>query len=128
MKHAHLQQSKPTSSIATRRLLLAVQPTIAATALKPSQLLALQAFDVVVRVGSFKTAAQLLNLSPSAVSHRIRNLEHALGAALFVRTHRAIHPTAIGGALAAATGRAFAELAGVGLTRRGRFRASETEA
>jgi DNA-binding transcriptional LysR family regulator len=94
--------------------LQAVQPAIAAATLNPSQLLALQAFDVAFRAGSFKTASQLLNLSPSAVSHRIRNLEQALGTALFVRTHRAIDPTPDGKRLASATGRAFAELARVG--------------
>jgi DNA-binding transcriptional LysR family regulator len=106
--------------MAPRRLLQAVMPAIAAVTLKPPLLLALQAFDVAVRVGSFKTSAQLLNLTPSAVSHRIRNLEQTLGIALFVRTHRAIHPTAAGKILAAATGRAFAELARAGSPATGR--------
>ena len=114
MKRARVQPGRSGSAKAPRRLLQAVQPVIAATTLKPSQLLALQAFDVAIRVGSFKTSAQLLNLSPSAVSHRIRNLEQALGVALFVRTHRAIEPTADGKMRAAATGRAFAELARAG--------------
>ena len=96
--------------MAARRLRSA-KPRIAAASLKPAQLLALQAFDVAVRLGSFKAAAHSLNLSPSAVSHRIRNLELALGVALFVRSHRAVRPTAEGRTLAAATGRAFAELA-----------------
>jgi DNA-binding transcriptional LysR family regulator len=95
---------------AARRLRSAV-PRIAAATLKPAQLLALQAFDVAVRLGSFKETALTLNISASAVSHRIRNLEQALGTALFVRNHRAIEPTAAGRALAATTGRAFAELA-----------------
>jgi DNA-binding transcriptional LysR family regulator len=114
MKRARLRLGGSGLAKAPRRLLQAVQPAIAATTLKPSQLLALQAFDVAVRTGSFKTTAQLLNLSASAVSHRIRNLEQALGVALFVRTHRAIHPTADGKILATATGRAFAELARAG--------------
>ena len=99
----------------TARQLRSATPRIAAATLKPAQLLALQAFDVAVRLGSFKDTAEALNLSASAVSHRIRNLEAALGAALFVRNHRAIAPTAEGRALAAATGRAFAELARVDL-------------
>ncbi len=99
----------------TARRLRSAAPRIAAATLKPTQLLALQAFDVAVRLGSFKDTADALNLSASAVSHRIRNLEQALGAALFVRNHRAIEPTAEGRALAAATGRAFAELARVDL-------------
>ncbi|MDQ8726493.1 LysR substrate-binding domain-containing protein [Bradyrhizobium sp. LHD-71] len=90
-------------------------PRIAAATLRPAQLLALQAFDVAVRLGSFKEAADVLNLSPSAVSHRIRNLEEETGVALFVRNHRAIEPTTEGRRLAGATGRAFAELARVDL-------------
>src|SRR5262245_61089387 len=69
----------PRPQAEARRLLQARQPQSAAAALKPSQLLALQAFEVAVRAGSFKLAAQALNLSASAVSHRIRNLEQALG-------------------------------------------------
>ena len=87
------------------------QPTPAAVRLKPTMLLALQAFDAAIRLGSFKAAAAALHLTPSAVSHRIGSLERALGEALFARTHRAIRPTAAGSALAAGTGRAFAELA-----------------
>jgi DNA-binding transcriptional LysR family regulator len=95
----------------TTRRLRSAAPRIAAATLKPAQLLALQAFDVAVRLGSFKDTAHTLNISASAVSHRIRNLEQALGVALFVRNHRAIEPTPEGRALAATTGRAFAELA-----------------
>jgi DNA-binding transcriptional LysR family regulator len=125
MKRARPHREASRSATAPRRLLQAVQPAIAAATLNPSQLLALQAFDVAFRAGSFKAAAQLLNLSPSAVSHRIRNLEQALGVALFVRTHRAIDPTADGKLLATATGRAFAELARAGspvVDRPGRHR------
>jgi DNA-binding transcriptional LysR family regulator len=87
---------------------------IAAASLRPNQLLALQAFDVAVRLGSFKAAAQALNVSPSAISHRIRHLEQAMGANLFTRTHRAVDPTAAGKSLAISTGRAFADLARTG--------------
>jgi DNA-binding transcriptional LysR family regulator len=90
--------------------------SIAAASLKPSQLLALQAFDVVVRLGSFKAAADALNLSASAVSHRIRLLERTIGNRLFKRSHRAVQPTAAGKALASATGRAFAELSRAALS------------
>lgn len=105
----------PRSGAITTRRLRSSAPRIAAATLKPAQLLALQAFDVAVRTGSFKATAHALNLSASAVSHRIRNLEDVLGFALFVRTHRAIEPTVAGKVLAAATGRAFAELARTGL-------------
>ena len=92
----------------------AVLPKIAAATISPVQLLALQAFDVAARTGSFRDAAQSLNLTPSAISHRIRNLESSLGTALFIRTHRAVELNADGKRLAAATGKAFAELARVG--------------
>lgn len=88
----------------------AVDPLPAAVRLKPATLLSLQAFDAAVRLGSFKAAAEALRLTPSAISHRIGNLERALGKGLFTRSHRAIQVTAAGKALAMATGRAFAEL------------------
>jgi DNA-binding transcriptional LysR family regulator len=72
--------------------------------------LSLQAFDAVVRLGSFKRAAHVLHVTPSAISHRIKNLERALDGGLFIRAHRAVKPTTQGKALAEATGRAFAEL------------------
>jgi len=84
---------------------------LTAASLTPAHLLALQAFDVAVRLGSFKEAAGVLNVSASAISHRIRNLEVHLGVALLHRAHRAIRPTHAGEKLAAATGRAFALLA-----------------
>ncbi|WP_428999766.1 helix-turn-helix domain-containing protein, partial [Stenotrophomonas maltophilia] len=59
-------------------------------------MLALQAFDVAVRLGSFKEAAGALNVSASAISHRIRNLEAHLGVALFHRAHRVVRPTHAG--------------------------------
>lgn len=92
------------------RLLRSAEPLPAAARLKPALLLSLQAFDAVVRLGSFKDAAHVLHLTPSAVSHRIRNLERALNDGLFTREHRAVQLTAPGKALAAATGRAFADL------------------
>jgi LysR family transcriptional regulator, glycine cleavage system transcriptional activator len=101
--------------MATRRL-RPCRSDIAAVSLKTSQLLALQAFDVAVRLGSFKAAALALNLSASAISHRVRHLEQAMGVNLFTRTHRAVHPTAAGKSLALSTGRAFAELARSGTT------------
>src|SRR5438477_602102 len=69
MKRASPTPRRTVSAATSRRLLQAVQPTIAAATLNPSQLLALQAFDVAFRAGSFKASAQFLNLSPSAASH-----------------------------------------------------------
>jgi DNA-binding transcriptional LysR family regulator len=43
------------------------------------------AFDSIVRLGSFNAAARQLNLTQPTVSLRIRELEAALGATLFVR-------------------------------------------
>ena len=47
-------------------------------------------FAAVARLGSFKAAANELNLSPSAVSHQIRALEDELGVELFKRLGRGI--------------------------------------
>jgi DNA-binding transcriptional LysR family regulator len=91
----------------------AVEPLPAAARLKPSLLLSLQAFDAAVRLGGFKPAAAALHITPSAVSHRIRKLEQALGERLFRRVHRGVQPTGAAKTLATATGRAFAELARV---------------
>ncbi len=59
----------------------------------------LRAFSVAARQLSFKAAADALFLTPSAVSHRIRDLEKHLGERLFVRKTRAIELTDAGRAL-----------------------------
>ena len=51
---------------------------------------ALRAFDAIVRLGSFKAAADELRLTPSAISHQIKTLEGSLGAKLFHRQGRAV--------------------------------------
>jgi DNA-binding transcriptional LysR family regulator len=53
-------------------------------------------FDEVARVGSFRSAAERLNVSPSAVNRQILNLEVEYGAALFERLPRGIRLTAAG--------------------------------
>jgi DNA-binding transcriptional LysR family regulator len=55
---------------------------------------ALEAFRAVIRHGGFGAAADSLSLTPSAVSHRIRDLEEFLGVALFERRNRSAVPTA----------------------------------
>lgn len=100
----------PPSDAIVSRLLKPARPLPAAAGLTPGALLALQAFEAAIRLGSFKAAATALHLSPSAVSHRIRMLERTLGEPLFTREHRAVRPTRAGTALAATTGRAFADL------------------
>ena len=47
----------------------------------------LRVFEAAARRGSFNAAAAELNLTPSAVSHRIRTLEDILGVRLFDRAH-----------------------------------------
>lgn len=46
---------------------------------------ALQAVSLVVRTGSFEKAAHALNVTPSAVSQRVKQLEERLGTVLIVR-------------------------------------------
>lgn len=79
-------------------------------ALSARDLLALQAFELAARSGSFKTAAEALHLTASAVSHRIAGLERTLGAKLFERGPRGVALSPAGKALAATTGHAFGDL------------------
>jgi LysR family glycine cleavage system transcriptional activator len=60
---------------------------------------ALRAFSVAARQLSFKAAADALFITPSAVSHRIRDLEQHLGQQMFVRKTRAIELTDAGRSL-----------------------------
>lgn len=59
----------------------------------------LRVFCVAARHRSFKLAADELHLTPSAVSHQMKELEGALGVALFVRRPRALELTATGALL-----------------------------
>jgi LysR family transcriptional regulator, glycine cleavage system transcriptional activator len=56
----------------------------------------LRAFCIAARHHSFKVAADELALTPSAVSHQIRELEQALGVQLFERRTRALALTTAG--------------------------------
>ena len=67
-------------------------------------------FDVVARNGSFTAAATELNLSKGAVSYQIKQLEQALGFALFHRGHRGITLTDKGRTLWHASQMAFRDL------------------
>jgi LysR family glycine cleavage system transcriptional activator len=71
---------------------------------------ALRVFEAAARHGSFAKAATELNLTASAVSHRIAALEDQLGTALFERHGRRVRPTAAGAAYAAAVGEALSGL------------------
>ena len=57
---------------------------------------ALRAFQVAGRHLSFKLAADELYITPSAVSHQVRNLESFLGIDLFFRKTRALELTGAG--------------------------------
>lgn len=61
---------------------------------------ALRAFEAAARHQSVKQAGLELNVSASAVSHQIRQLESQLGVALFTRDGRGVTLTAEGAALA----------------------------
>jgi DNA-binding transcriptional LysR family regulator len=61
--------------------------------------LGIQAFLAIVECGSFQLAATRLNLSQTAVSHRMRKLEETLGVRLIARTTREVSLTDAGRAL-----------------------------
>ncbi|WMY09592.1 LysR family transcriptional regulator [Paraburkholderia phenoliruptrix] len=56
----------------------------------------LNAFRAVARLRSFRLAAVELGITPSALSHAIRNLETRLGVRLLNRTSRVVTPTEAG--------------------------------
>jgi len=53
----------------------------------------LRAFEAAARLQSFSGAAHELHLTPSAISHQIRELEAHFGRALFLRSHRRVDLT-----------------------------------
>ncbi len=71
---------------------------------------ALRIFVVAARHLSFTDAGSQLNLTQSAVSHRIRGLEEELGFALFRRLTRRLELTPQGRALARKVGNAISEI------------------
>lgn len=73
--------------------------------------LGLQAFVAVAEAGSFQQAAAQLNLSQTAISHRMRKLEESLGVRLIARTTREVMLTEAGHALLPRARRAMQELA-----------------
>jgi LysR family glycine cleavage system transcriptional activator len=79
----------------------------------PSYLGALIYFHHAAEALSFSRAAEALNVTPSAVSHRITALEEALGKRLFERRVRQVHLTRDGRELARATARIWDELQAV---------------
>ena len=67
--------------------------------MRGSEFAELRAFAAVVERASFARAAELLGLSPSALSQTIRQLETRLGVRLLNRTTRSVAPTAAGSRL-----------------------------
>ena len=63
---------------------------------RPPPLRNLRAFCAAARYRSFKAAADELFLTPSAVSHQMKELEEALGVRLFERKTRALELTTVG--------------------------------
>ena len=66
---------------------------------RPPPLRHLRAFCIAARHCSFKIAADELYLTPSAVSHQMKELEESLGVRLFERKTRALELTSAGHAL-----------------------------
>ena len=79
--------------------------------LTASPLRALQAFSAVARTGSVAAAAEELAVTPSAISHLVRQLERRLGVALFTRKGRGLALTADGERLSGTVGPALATIA-----------------
>src|SRR3712207_2402118 len=77
---------------------------------RPLPLSALRAFEAAARTGSFRAAAEDLNLTPSAMSHAIRGLEDTLGTRLFLRQGRSIRLSDEGRTLMRHVERGFGEL------------------
>lgn len=74
-------------------------------------LASLRAFEAAARRLSFRDAATEIGLTPSAVSHHVRNLEALLGVRLFERRAREVVLTPDGQVLAAALIPAFSAIA-----------------
>jgi len=73
----------------------------------------LQAFVAVARTGKMKEAANVLAVTPGAVSQRIRQLEETAGQALFLRTRDGVELNASGRELFAALAQPFEALEAV---------------
>lgn len=75
---------------------------------------ALAAFEAAARLGGFAQAAEELCVTPSAVSHRIRQLEQQLGMQLFERAPTGVRLTTGGRLYLVRVREAFVALAGAG--------------
>ena len=59
-------------------------------------LLSYEIFQTIIEQGSFAKAAQLLHLTPSAVSHSISSMEEEVGFPLFIRNKNGVQLTSAG--------------------------------
>ena len=73
-------------------------------------LTALRAFEATARLSSFKAAAAELFVTPTAISHQIRQLEEYLGVRVLDRTPRSVSLTSKGKELYEATVSGFGEI------------------
>lgn len=87
-------------------------PVLPTAKLSRADLVDLNAFLVVARLRSFTKGAVELGLSPSALSHAVRNLEERLGVRLLNRTSRTVSPTDAGANLAKRLEVGFQEIGG----------------
>lgn len=67
----------------------------------------LRAFEAAARLESFTLAAAELSLTPSAISHQVRELEAHFGRPLFLRRNRRVEPTPEGRRLLDSLARVF---------------------
>lgn len=79
--------------------------------MKPVDPAHLSAFLAVAKARSFRRAAERLGVSPSALSHTLRELEERMGIRLLNRTTRSVAPTEAGGRLIERLGPAFRDIA-----------------
>jgi LysR family glycine cleavage system transcriptional activator len=77
---------------------------------------AIEAFAAAARTLSFTDAAHELNLTASAISRRVAQLEHTLGVALFHRVTRGLRLTAAGETYLASITPALEQLRAAGMT------------
>ena len=70
----------------------------------------LRAFEVAARHGSFVRAAAELHVTPAAISHRVKELEAALGAELFHRLSQGVEVTETGRRYRKAIARALLDI------------------
>ncbi|MPV85524.1 LysR family transcriptional regulator [Ostreibacterium oceani] len=71
----------------------------------------LRAFEVTARHGSFSLAAKELNVTQSAISQQVKNLENHLGCALFIRDAKQLQLTTIGNHYLPTVNQSFSQLA-----------------